>query len=234
MTAQTSLTSRLADQIVDLIVAGDLQPGDSLESSRALAQRFEVTTPTVREALRRLEATDIVQFRHGSGTYVGDGVRRRMVVNQHHTGTAAESLRELVDARLVLEPAIAAQAAQRRTEQDLAVLRTALSNALSPQEGDERPAVHFHAAVAAATGNPLIAETVEALLHIRSREQVQIRMRYDDRQRDHAEHAQIVAAIEAGDADAAERLTRDHLQSIRTVIGASLDSENGTDQGETR
>jgi Transcriptional regulators len=215
VTVQTSLTSRLADEIVDLIVEGGLRPGDALESSRALAQRFEVTTPTVREALRRLEATDVVQFRHGSGTYVGAGFERRMVVNQH---AGRDSIEELIATRLLLEPAIAAEAARRHTAADLEVLETALSNALTPQHGDERPALHFHVAVAAATGNRLVAETLEALLHLRSREQVEIRHRYDDRERDHAEHQQILDAIRAGDADRAAELTASHLQSIRDVL----------------
>nr|WP_279672027.1 FCD domain-containing protein [Flexivirga meconopsidis] len=213
------MTSRLADEIVELIVTGGLRPGDALESSRALAQRFEVTTPTVREALRRLEATDIVRFRHGSGTYVGDGLDRRMVVNQH-ADAPADAIAELIGTRLLLEPAIAAEAARRRTDADLATLDTAVSNALSPQRGDERPAVHFHVAVAAATGNRLVAETIEALLHIRSREQVEIRHRYDDRERDHAEHVQIVEAIRAGDAERAEELTRGHLEAIRSTLSA--------------
>ncbi|GGB17341.1 GntR family transcriptional regulator [Flexivirga endophytica] len=215
MTAQTSLTSRLADEIVDLIVDGGLRPGDALESSRALAQRFEVTTPTVREALRRLEATDVVQFRHGSGTYVGAGFERRMVVNQH---AGRDSIEELIATRLLLEPSIAAEAARCRTDVDLEVLEGALTNALTPQRGDERPALHFHVAVAAATGNRLVAETLEALLHLRSREQVQIRHRYDDRERDHAEHEQILEAIRVGDADRASELTSSHLQSIRDVL----------------
>lgn len=215
MTAQTSLTSRLADDIVDLIVEGGLRPGDAIESSRALAQRFEVTTPTVREALRRLEATDVVQFRHGSGTYVGAGFERRMVVNQH---AGRDSIEELIATRLLLEPAIAAEAARSRTDADLEVLEAALTNALTPQRGDERPALHFHVAVAGATGNRLVAETLEALLHLRSREQVQIRHRYDDRERDHAEHEQILDAIRAGDADRAAELTVSHLQSIRDVL----------------
>ena len=56
-----------------------MTPGEALASSRDLAKRFDLTTPTVREALRRLEATGIVEFRHGSGTYVGVGIDRRVL-----------------------------------------------------------------------------------------------------------------------------------------------------------
>jgi GntR family transcriptional regulator, transcriptional repressor for pyruvate dehydrogenase complex len=216
-----SLSERLADGIVEIIRDEQLAPGQALASSRDLAKRFEVTTPTVREALRRLEATGIVEFRHGSGTYVGTGVDRRVLANPHRPTITRESVLELVEARLVLEPAIAAAAARGREPEALARLETAAANALEPPKGETRPAVHFHVALAATSGNKLLEESIEALLHLRVREQVEIRHRYDDRERDHAEHVEIFAAVRDGDAAAAERLTRTHLESIRTAIHAA-------------
>jgi GntR family transcriptional regulator, transcriptional repressor for pyruvate dehydrogenase complex len=125
-----------------------------------------------------------------------------------------------VEARLVVEPSIAAAAALARDETGLAQLAAAVTNALHPPEGDLRPAVHFHVALAATTGNDLLRETVEALLHVRVKEQIEIRHRYDDRERDHTEHVQILEAVRAGDADLAHRLTAAHLTSIRRAIGA--------------
>jgi GntR family transcriptional repressor for pyruvate dehydrogenase complex len=212
------LSERLADQIVDIIRTENLGPGDQLASSRDLARRFEVTTPTVREALRRLEATGAVEFRHGSGTYVGAGVDRRLLANPHGPGTSSEAVLELVEARLVLEPSIAATAARTRDADGLLALQASVENALHPPQGDLRPAVHFHVALAATTGNALLRETVEALLHVRVREQIAIRHRYDDRERDHAEHVRILDAVRDGDADLAQRLTAEHLASIREAV----------------
>lgn len=217
---EVSLSERLADGIVEIIRTEQLRPGDALASSRELARQFEVTTPTVREALRRLEATGIVEFRHGSGTYVGRGVERRLLANPHQLRTDRESILQLVEARLVLEPPIAAAAARRRDPGGLAALEGAAANALQPPDGDRRPAVHFHVALAATSGNPLLAETMEALLHVRARDQIAIRHRYDDRTQDHAEHVAIVAAVRAGDADRAAALTTTHLASIRDAIAA--------------
>ncbi|TDV55179.1 FadR/GntR family transcriptional regulator [Actinophytocola oryzae] len=216
-----SLSERLADSIVEIIRDQRLGPGAALASSRDLAKRFDVTTPTVREALRRLEATGIVEFRHGSGTYVGDGIDRRVLANPHGPAIDRESVLELVEARLVVEPAIAAVAARVRSPEALARLESATTNALHPPVGHTRPAVHFHVALAAASGNRLLEESVEALLHVRVREQLEIRHRYDDRERDHAEHVRICAAVRDGDAEAAEHLTRTHLESIRTAIQAA-------------
>ena len=218
ITSTASLSERLAEGIVDLIRTEGLTPGDALQSSRDLARRFDVTTPTVREALRRLEANDVIRFRHGSGTYVGDGIERRLMSNPYVRAVGRESVLELIDARLVLEPGIAAAAAMQHTASDLQLIEAATANALEPQRGDERPTVHFHVAVAAAGRNRLVRETVEALLRVRVRDQVEIRHQYDDRERDHAEHLQIVEAIGDRDATAAERLTREHLSSIRTTV----------------
>ncbi|MFD3688125.1 FadR/GntR family transcriptional regulator [Nocardiopsis sp. NPDC058631] len=222
-----SLSERLADDIVEIIRRDHLGPGDLMASSRELAQRFEVTTPTVREALRRLEATGVVEFRHGSGTYVGPGFARTLMVNPHLPRGAGDSVLELAEARLVIEPAIAATAARTRDAAQLAQLERSAQNALHPPRFDAGEAVHFHVALAAATGNGLLREAVEALLHVRSREQVEIRHRYDDRERDHAEHMDILTAVRDGDPAAAERLTREHLTSIRDAVAAASPTGEG-------
>ncbi|MBP2472608.1 DNA-binding FadR family transcriptional regulator [Crossiella equi] len=218
---EQTLSERLADDIVEIIRSEGLVPGEAMASSRDLAQRLDVTTPTVREALRRLEATGVVELRHGSGTYVGPGIGRRLLANPHQPRLTRESVLELVDARLVLEPAIAATAARIRQPEAMADLEAASTNALHPPDGDARPKLLFHVALAACTGNGMLRETVEALLYTRSREQIAIRHRYHDRERDHAEHLDILAAVRAGDAEAAEHLTREHLKAIRAAVEAA-------------
>src|SRR5262249_53290971 len=131
------------------------------------------------------------------------------------------SVLELVEARLVIEPAIAAAAARARVPEAVSQMKTASNNALQPPRESLHRAMHFHVALAAASGNALLKETVEALLHMRAREQVEIRHRYNDRARDHAEHVQIFEAVRDGDATAAERLTREHLTAIRDAIMAA-------------
>jgi DNA-binding FadR family transcriptional regulator len=218
---RASFSERLADDIVALIRAEQLAPGDALESSRDLAKRFEVTTPTVREALRRLEATGVVELRHGSGTYIGPGLERTLLANPHRPTITRQSVLELAQARLVIEPGIAALAATVRDDAALEGLDAAAANALQPPTRGVRPALHFHVELARASGNPLLLQTVEALLAVRAEEQVEIRFRYDDRERDHAEHLEILGAIRAGDAATAEGLTREHLTTIRDAIAAA-------------
>lgn len=208
-----SLSERIADGIVQLIEDEQVPVGHALASSRELAKRFDVTTPTIREALRRLESTGVVELKHGSGTYVADGLNRRLVANQHALNRTGSVL-ELIDARLLLEPQVAAAAATNRTEDDLAALVAATDNALAAP-GTIPASGHFHVALAAATGNRLVADMLNALLHVRSAEQKRLREHYDNRDLDRSEHVEITDAIRDRDAEAATRLVTEHLQSIR-------------------
>lgn len=228
MTYTPSLSERLADDIAEMIREQQLEPGQPLASARALAQRFEVTTPTIREALRRLEAASIIELRHGSGTYVGRGAGRAVMANPHRPPITRESVLELAEARLTIEPRIAALAARARSPQALARLEEAAQNALTPPVPERAPRLHFHVELAACTGNALLAHTVEALLDVRRREQVEIRFTYDDRERDHAEHREILAAVRGGRAEEAEALTQAHLRHIRDLIAESPQLSGGT------
>lgn len=212
-----SLSDRLTESILGIIRDGGLGPGDAIPSARELAKRFAITTPTVREALRKLEATGAVEFRHGSGTYVGPTINNVVLANPHRPPITKESVLQLISARLVIEPAIAAQSAVARQDENLERLEAAVTNALIPPGGPTF-ALNFHIELAAASGNPLLQEVLTSLLKVRVREQQQIRALYDNRQRDHEEHQAIVEAVRAQDAERAERLTREHLDNIRNAV----------------
>jgi DNA-binding FadR family transcriptional regulator len=99
-------------------------------------------------------------------------------------------------------------------------LEAAVTNALTPPGGPAF-ALNFHVELAAASGNPVVEELIDSLLKVRLREQQQIRQLYDNRKRDYEEHRAIFEAVQAGDAAAAEQLTREHLDHIRTAIEAA-------------
>ena len=213
-----SLSDRLTEAILGIIRDAELGPGDAIPSARELAKRFEITTPTIREALRKLEATGAVEFRHGSGTYVGPTINNVVLANPHRPPITKESVLQLIGARLLLEPAVAAQAAS--ASQPLEKLEAAVTNALTPPGGPAF-ALNFHVELAAASGNPVVEELVGSLLKVRVREQQQIRQLYDNRKRDYEEHRAIFEAVKSGDAAAAEQLTREHLDHIRIAIEAA-------------
>ncbi|WBQ03686.1 FadR/GntR family transcriptional regulator [Kribbella sp. CA-293567] len=222
--AAPSLSDRLTEAILGIIREADLGPGDAIPSARELAKRFDITTPTIREALRKLEATGAVEFRHGSGTYVGPTINNVVLANPHRPPITKESVLQLIGARLLIEPAVAAQAAAVRAgvagTRSLERLEAAVTNALTPPGGPAF-ALNFHVELAAASGNPVVEELIGSLLKVRLREQQQIRQLYDNRKRDYEEHRAIFEAVQAGDAAAAEQLTRAHLDHIRLAVEAA-------------
>lgn len=225
--AAPSLSDRLTEAILGIIRERELGPGDAIPSARELAKRFEITTPTIREALRKLEATGAVEFRHGSGTYVGPTINNVVLANPHRPPITKDSVLQLIGARLLIEPAVAAQAAHTAGSAEaggavpsLDRLEAAVTNALTPPGGPAF-ALNFHVELAAASGNPVVEELLASLLKVRVREQQQIRQLYDNRNRDYEEHRAIFEAVQAGDATAAETLTRQHLDHIRTAVEAA-------------
>ncbi|MGW5418575.1 FadR/GntR family transcriptional regulator [Actinomadura geliboluensis] len=245
--ARPSLADALTARMLELIRADGLRPGDRLPSARELSQRFAVTTPTLREALRRLEATGAVQLRHGSGIYVGADLERVVIPNPNVGELEADRLLQLLDARLLIEPPLAGRAARLAGPADVELLRAILDQAgadLRVGEPADRDAaagrgshgspasdaearlhkanMSFHSEVAGLAGNSVLCEVIDSLLTVHASEQREIQRIFDDRVRDFEEHTAILAAIEAGAERDAEALMRSHLTDIKHVIEQRL------------
>src|SRR5690606_20126450 len=196
--------------------------GDQLEGVKALAVRFGVAVPTMREALRRLEGLGIVELRHGSGIYVGGNAGRRVLMNPVLPRSDLDQLVELLEARLALEPEIARIAAQVRDPIGLAWLDEVLGQARAQLEaGDDmlwRTNLDIHRAIAATTGNAILAEVLDSVVLLHADDQRAILALHGDAVEDLGEHEQIRALVVAGDAAAAHSAVTDHLGHVVRVI----------------
>ncbi|GAA4050873.1 FadR/GntR family transcriptional regulator [Nonomuraea soli] len=214
-----TLSDALTERMLDLIRQGGHRPGDRLPSTRELSQRFAVTTPTLREALRRLEATGAIEMRHGSGIYVGAAIERVVLPNPNVRQIHGEQLLDLLDARILIEPPLAARAALNKRG---AELRTLLDRAAQYLQGRDTELAEvnldFHRSVARAAGNGVLAEVVDSLLTVHASEQREILRLFDDRRRDYEEHLAILEAIVDGDPQSAGELMKAHLLDVKTVI----------------
>lgn len=221
-----TLSDALTERMLELIRTGGHRPGDRLPSTRELSQRFAVTTPTLREALRRLEATGAIELRHGSGIYVGAAIERIVLPNPNMREMRGAQLLELLGARIVIEPPLAAMAARNATDDELAALKRVLDEAVRHLRGEDAELhdanMTFHRATARLAGNGVLHEVVDSLLTVHASEQREILAIFDDRRRDHDEHVAILEAIEARDPQAAEQLMKAHLVDVRTVIEERL------------
>lgn len=208
------------DQLRDLIIRGELPRGERLPGEIVLARQFGVSRGTVREALRALEAHNLIRTAKGAsgGSFVTlptvDHVSEFLEANISLLSEANDvTLEEFLETRRLLEVFAARQCALRRDDDDLARLReTILEN---PDElGTEQRYVYnqqFHTAVLDAAGNTLLriaAQPIFSVLQTNlSRETMS--PRFPARVND--DHRSILEAIEAGDGDAAAEEMRKHL-----------------------
>lgn len=190
------------DEIRSLIVTGAMGPGARLGQAE-LADQLGVSRTSVREALRRLAGDGLVEFEVNRGFFVLD--------------IGLDSVLQRLEARLVLEPAIARLAAQRRVDADLDAMRASIDAEREARSSDDAHDASraFHIAMATATRNDALVRLLDGLWIADVGRRLLARRRLapgwqDD---DIAEHVEIVAAIEARNAARAEDLVRTHVEA---------------------
>jgi GntR family transcriptional repressor for pyruvate dehydrogenase complex len=224
--ARPDLSQHLTRQILGLIESRNLRPGDRLPSTKELADLFSVATPTLREALRRLQATGVIDIRHGSGIYVRKARQGVVIANPHYGGLNTDAVMQLLDARLAIEPYLVGKAAEHATEADIASLKALLDEAeqlLSGQDAKLHPTnMKFHTRIAHLSGNQILAAFFESLVDLYSREQLGILAIFNARSRDHQDHVGIFEAIRDHDVTLASERMRRHLIEVRDVVEQRL------------
>jgi GntR family transcriptional regulator, transcriptional repressor for pyruvate dehydrogenase complex len=214
----------LAEAIADAIVSRGLRPGDRLATEAEMIAEYEVGRATVREALRVLEAQGLIEVRVGAGG--GPFVARpdphglaRMLSLQLRMSDA--TLREVLDARLIIEPALAGQAAHRRRDGHVAALRAnqrELEAAPRGSPGFLRVNEEFHTLIADASGNRPLAALWSALAAIADGHEAGVRYTAAAFGAMIAAHRKITEAIAAGDADEAIRAMTVHLEATQAYV----------------
>lgn len=225
-----SVSDFLTRGLLELIRRDGLEEGDRLPTVQALAERFSVATPTMREVLRRLQAVGVVEIRHGSGIYVRRATLPIVLANPHLGRLSRRTIIDLLEARLLIEPQLASLAAQRASDAEIEEAQRVLDEAGAHLRGDDRVLgrlnLGFHRDVARVSGSTVLAQVIESLVDLYEDEQLVVMRLYDDRARDHEQHREILAAIAAHDHQRAERLMREHLRGIREVLSSRLPAED--------
>src|SRR5580700_2265282 len=220
-------TSRLYEQIVrqieESVLNGSLKPGDQLPAERDLAQRLGVSRTAVREAVKTLREKGLVEAYSGRGTFITDGTSQAarqsfdLMVKVGQQGQQ-EGLPHLVELRLVLEPGIAAMAAERVTEEDLTAMREAVAVMDRSQKNAEayiEADLDFHLALAEAAANPLILSMIDSIVGLLREERMRIFKVEGGPQRGQFHHKRILEAMERRDPEMARCAMRAHLEQVR-------------------
>jgi DNA-binding FadR family transcriptional regulator len=214
---------QIADRLVTAIALGEFVPGQRLPSERELAALLGVSRASVRDALHLLAAAGYVDIQRGrtGGAYVqlswgsesADMVRRTLVFHWQH-------FEALLDLRRLIEPLIARTATERRTPEDLAEIRRALTDYVEAEDREASRAADqdLHTAIARATHNEYlvsISGQIRAELSLGFQAEP-----YSDAIRRTAivQHTRLVETIEAGDPAAAAAIAAEHFSLTETAL----------------
>lgn len=208
----------LANQVVQLISAGEFKTGDRLPAERALAERFKVSRTSVREAIIALEVNGTVEVRGGSGIYVCPPNVRLASFEFAQGPGPIEALR----ARALIESEVAAQAAADRKDSDLDAIFATIADMrehMQDQAGNESADRDFHLAIARATGNNVLVQAVAAIWDGSRSSQLWKKMEQhftslEMRNAALKDHQKIFDGILARDPDMARSAMRAHLERV--------------------
>jgi GntR family transcriptional repressor for pyruvate dehydrogenase complex len=215
---RTRLYEQVAEQITSWIAANGLGPGDRLPPERELASRLGVSRATLSQALVALEVVGVVVVRHGDGTVLTTKAPTGRVIEAIRAH--ADRLPEIIEARDTLETKLAALAAERRDDDDLAAIDAALEAMAAEIEaggrgvqGDEA----FHAAVTRAARSALLGQMMEAIGELIVETRIES-LSQPGRPLDSLRgHRRVADAIRAGDARAAATAMHEHVVMVSDV-----------------
>ena len=229
------LKEQVVRELVRLIDANALQPGDRIPTERELSERLAVSRSTVREAVQLLQALGRLEIRHGSGTFVSASADRAHELRKEWrrwTQRHADRVHELLEVRRGIESFAAELAAQRvafasEASAGLAAMDHALVAMQEARDAGDVPALvgadmAFHRGLCEATGNVALVELTELI----SRELVRERAASWDLDgrpdRSLVEHREIYRAVCAGDGPGARAALLSHLRSVELDISSSV------------
>ncbi|MDO8457080.1 MAG: FadR/GntR family transcriptional regulator [Burkholderiaceae bacterium] len=218
------LVTEIVETLTNSIQGGDIKPGDKLPTEAAIMARFDVSRTVVREALSKLQASNLVETRHGIGTFAREpSDSKNFQIASTDFATVADVI-SVLELRISLETEAAGLAAQRRTPENLSAMQQALA-AFEDSIAHDSDAVpsdfQFHMEVARATGNRHFADLMTylgAMIIPRTRvntPQHAPEGRLSYLRRVHGEHENIFTAIRNQDVESARAAMRLHLSNSR-------------------
>lgn len=215
------LADRIYRELLAMIIQGDLKKGDKLSTEQTLAEQFNTSRPTVREALSRLRAEGIVTSRQGAGTFVSQqpdpDLPRFMPLE------SLSDVRQCLEFRIVVESAAAGLAAAMAEEADLAQIQQALDQleqAVETKQLGVDEDFNFHVAVARASKNQFFVSVMASIqphlqFGMNLMRNLSLHKSNERLHRVQSEHRAVLQAILQRDPQAASAAMREHLENTR-------------------
>ena len=213
-----SVAEMVVRRILDMVKAGVLKAGDALPPERDLALSLNVSRPSVREAMRGLAVLGVVRTRQGGGAYISDlGPDSLLGPLQFYLSLERMNIRELYDARSLIESDVARRAAVNISDDDLVRLEDLLA-AQGQTIGDpiafRQSDFDFHEVIWIGSGNAFLKRIGESLnvlgLEFRKRASEKPGVLEQSLQ----DHRRLLDALKSRDPDAAARAAEAHMQNV--------------------
>jgi GntR family transcriptional regulator, transcriptional repressor for pyruvate dehydrogenase complex len=227
---EPNLTDRTTARLLDEITGGQYQPGDVLPPEHVIAERLGVSRTVLREAVSRLKAEGIVASKQGRGLAIVNNRRSSVLRMAQASEHDIDEVLAITELRLGFEIEAAAFAAHRRDEADLGEMRSALEQMRQAIASGEVSAgveadLRFHEAIARATRNRNYITFFDFLGALYRRNLLLSRSRSAKTKNRgkpaQEEHEAIFQAIAQGDADAARRAARIHVENTAARLRAA-------------
>ena len=222
---KTRIHEEVFSQIHELIKEGRFKARDQLPSERELAETFKVSRTSVREALRALESQGLIVSRTGTGNFVADlpveslvGPLARLLIDEK------KALADVFEMRKLIEPHIAALAAERATRNDIAQLKriVAKQSAAVRRGGTGVEAdAELHFTIGRATRNQALQKLVSGLMEMLSRSREESLQTDERRESSIDAHRRIIAAIEKHDKARARSEMLRHIEQVEENVLSS-------------
>ena len=226
------LYEQITEQIQNRIIAGQLRPGDKLPPERELAEQFGVSRTAVREAVMALHEKGLLEVRPGKGTFISNITDSTSEVMRDSLDLIvnvglANGLADLVQVRALLEPGIAAVAAEMATTEDIQAMQTAVDTmdaALDNADVYVEADLEFHRALAKASQNSLITILLDSIVDLLREQRKRIFLVEGGPERGQHHHKRILEAVATHNPIAAREAMAVHLKQVLDDSNAALDA----------
>jgi GntR family transcriptional repressor for pyruvate dehydrogenase complex len=222
--ARATVPGGVAQEIQRQIAAGILKTGDQLPSVETMAGEFGVSRTSIREALQALAALDVVEIRHGRGTYVRAATSR---IDGYTTWIREQqyALQELCEVRLAVETTAARLAAVKASSDEIHALATAVEE-LRKADTDLNQIVfwdgRFHDDIIRASKNRPLEQAMTVTADFLIQARYRMHSLPGEVERSLNAHERILSAIQQRDPDEAAQAMRDHLRGVEQDLGIEL------------
>jgi GntR family transcriptional repressor for pyruvate dehydrogenase complex len=223
--SRTTVVDEIVERLIGLIIDEGLKPGDQLIPERELMARLEVGRSSLREAIKTLCALGVLEIKRGTGTFISYGdtsiltkpLSWGLFMNQ-------SSIQQVIEARSVIEVALAGWAAERATEEEVTAIAKLLAELESSQDDMANYVENdlaFHLGIARAAHNDMLANVLVMFQHIL---RVWMETTYQESGNTAASmtvHRKIFAAIQARDGASARKAMAEHTSGGALLAAAA-------------